>query len=87
MHRHFCLYCNAVVAEGDFDCVQEIGINFLRYPGGSYSDLYHWNSTGSYANAEGKGTYKVVGQGFGCDPNKPPKTFALTIKAKGDLSY
>lgn len=20
MHRHFCLYCNAVVAEGDFDC-------------------------------------------------------------------
>ena len=28
--------------------VQAAGINFMRYPGGSGSDLYHWNGTGAY---------------------------------------
>jgi hypothetical protein len=44
-------------------------------------------STGAYANAKGGGSYKVVGLGFGCDPNTPPDVFSLTIRAKGDLSY
>jgi len=44
-------------------------------------------STGAYANATGGGTYRVLGQGIGCDQNKPPQVFTLTIKAKGNLSY
>jgi hypothetical protein len=28
--------------------LQSAGIRFLRYPGGSGSDLYHWNGTGSW---------------------------------------
>ena len=28
--------------------IQAAGNYFLRYPGGSSSDDYHWNSTGSY---------------------------------------
>jgi hypothetical protein len=44
-------------------------------------------STGAYVNAKGGGTYKAVGYGFSCDPNKAPDPFSVTIKAKGDLSY
>ncbi len=43
--------------------------------------------TGAYADVQGNGTYRVLGQGFGCDQKKPPKVFILRIVAKGPLSY
>ena len=43
--------------------------------------------TGAYADVQGSGTYRVLGQGFGCDENKPPEVFILRIVAKGPLSY
>lgn len=43
--------------------------------------------TGAYAQVEGNGTYRVLGQGFGCDQNGPPEVFILRIVAKGPLSY
>ena len=43
--------------------------------------------TGAYAQVEGNGTYRVLGQGFGCDQNRPPEVFILRIVAKGPLSY
>ena len=43
--------------------------------------------TGAYADVQGHGTYRVLGQGFGCDENKPPEVFILRIVAKGPLSY
>lgn len=43
--------------------------------------------TGAYADVQGNGTYRVLGQGFGCDENEPPEVFILRIVAKGPLSY
>jgi hypothetical protein len=43
--------------------------------------------TGAYADVQGNGTYRVLGQGFGCDENQPPEVFILRIVAKGPLSY
>jgi hypothetical protein len=43
--------------------------------------------TGAYADVQGNGTYRALGQGFGCDENKPPEVFILRIVAKGPLSY
>jgi hypothetical protein len=43
--------------------------------------------TGAYADVQGNGTYRVFGQGFGCDENKTPEVFILRIVAKGPLSY
>ena len=43
--------------------------------------------TGAYADVQGNGTYRVLGQGIGCDENKPPEVFILRIVAKGPLSY
>ena len=45
------------------------------------------SGTGAYAAVQGSGTYRVLGQGFGCDENKPPEVFSLRIAAKGPLSY
>ena len=35
---------------------------------------------------QGSGTYKVVGEGFGCEENQAPKAFYVKIAAKGDLT-
>jgi hypothetical protein len=43
--------------------------------------------TGAYADVQGNGTYRALGQGFGCEENKPPEVFILRIVAKGPLSY
>ena len=43
--------------------------------------------TGAYTDVHGNGTYRVLGQGFGCNQNKPPEVFILRIVAKGPLSY
>ena len=45
------------------------------------------SGTGAYADVQGSGTYRVLGQGIGCDENKPPEVFVLRIVAKGPLSY
>jgi hypothetical protein len=45
------------------------------------------NGTRAYNDVHGNGTYRVLGQGFGCNQNKPPKVFILRIVAKGPLSY
>lgn len=45
------------------------------------------SGTGAYTHVQGNGTYRVLGQGFGCDQNKPPEVFILRIVAKGPLSY
>jgi len=45
------------------------------------------SGTGAYAAVQGSGTYRVLGQGIGCDENKPPEVFSLRIVAKGPLSY
>jgi len=42
--------------------------------------------TGAYSNAEGSGTYKVRGEGFGCDQNQPPNPFYVRIEANGKVS-
>ena len=45
------------------------------------------SGTGAYAKVDGGGTYRVLGQGFGCNQHQPPKVFSLTIRARGQLSY
>jgi len=45
------------------------------------------SGTGAYAAVQGSGTYRVLGQGFGCDENKPPEVFSFRIAGKGPLSY
>jgi hypothetical protein len=56
----------------------------------SFSEHGTWKTvsgTGAYTSVKGSGTYHVLGQGFGCNQNKPPKVFILRIVAKGPLSY
>ena len=56
----------------------------------SFSERGTWKAvsgTGAYTNVKGSGTYHVLGQGFGCKQNKPPKVFILRIVAKGPLSF
>ena len=43
--------------------------------------------TGAYTQVQGHGTYRVLGQGVGCDQDKPPEVFVLRIVAQGPLSY
>ena len=43
--------------------------------------------TGAYADVQGNGTYRALGQGFGCDENQPPEVFYFRVVAKGPLSY
>ena len=45
------------------------------------------SGTRAYAKVDGGGTYRVLGQGFGCNQHQPPKVFSLTIRAWGHLSY
>lgn len=42
--------------------------------------------TGAYVHAIGSGSYRAFAVGQGCDRNRPPKSFALTIEAHGPLS-
>ena len=42
------------------DYLKAAGVKSLRYPGGSYSDLYHWSlHTGTYAPAAGAGSNTI----------------------------
>ena len=48
--------------------LQSAGISFLRYPGGSGSDHYHWNGTGSFAGNIWVPSNSSASPGFTCDP-------------------
>ena len=55
-----------------------------------FSERGTWTAvsgTGAYAKVDGGGTYRVLGQGFGCNQHQPPKVFTLTIRARGHLSF
>ena len=42
------------------DYLKAAGVKSLRYPGGSYSDLYHWSlHTGTYTSAAGAGSNTI----------------------------
>ena len=43
--------------------------------------------SGAYANAQGSGTYKLIGEGFGCEEDQAPDAFYVKITAKGNLTY
>jgi hypothetical protein len=50
--------------------------------------------TGDYADAAGRGRYRVVGEGTGrknaqgqCSENRPPQEFYVKVRAVGRLSY
>lgn len=45
------------------------------------------SGTGAYAKVSGGGRYRVLGQGVGCEQNKAPEVFSLTIRAGGQLRY
>src|ERR1700709_2537834 len=45
------------------------------------------SGTRAYSHVSGHGPYQLSGVGIGCDPNKPPSTFSLIIRAAGPLSY
>ena len=56
----------------------------------TFSEHGTWKAvsgTGAYVAVQGSGTYRVLGQSFGCDENKPPEVFSLRIAGKGPLSY
>src|SRR5665213_1150992 len=48
--------------------LQSAGIKFIRYPGGSGSDHYHWNGTGSYQNNVWVPVNSSATSGFTCNP-------------------
>jgi hypothetical protein len=48
--------------------LQSTGIDFIRYPGGSGSDLYHWNGTGNWVNNIWVPSNSSATQGFNCKP-------------------
>jgi hypothetical protein len=55
----------------------------------TFSEKGTWKvakGTGAYADMTGGGTYKVNGQGIGCDEKAPPEEFAVMITAVGDLA-
>ena len=56
----------------------------------TFTEKGTWKTTGgsgAYANVQGSGTYKVVGEGFGCEENEAPEAFYVKIVAKGNLTY
>jgi hypothetical protein len=56
----------------------------------TYTEKGTWKTTGgsgAYDNVQGSGTYKVVGEGFGCEENEAPDAFYVKIVAKGNLTY
>ena len=56
----------------------------------TFSEKGTWKvvkGTGAYAHAKGKGTHRVLGEGFGCGVEKPPKLFTFKVRLTGDLRY
>ena len=46
--------------------MQAAGMRFLRYPGGSGSDVYHWNGSGSWVGGVWVPLSTTASQGFNC---------------------
>ena len=56
----------------------------------TFSEKGTWKTTGgsgAYDNVQGRGAYKVVVNGFGCEENEAPDAFYVKIVAKGNLTY
>jgi hypothetical protein len=56
----------------------------------TYRERGTWRTirgTRAYADVSGRGTYRLVVQGFGCDENTPPDPFFTRVVAKGHLRY
>jgi hypothetical protein len=56
----------------------------------TYTEKGTWRATsgtGRYDDVRGKGTYRLLVQIFGCDPEAVPDQIVITITATGRLSY
>ena len=66
---HTSVYDGNMLLPSTPDLLKAAGIKSMRYPGGSYSDLYHWEShTGTWtpaAGAGGNGLYIAPNTDFG----------------------
>ncbi|MGD0734422.1 MAG: hypothetical protein ABR976_04715 [Terracidiphilus sp.] len=49
---HMSVYDNDFTSPGLPDKLKTAGVNALRYPGGSYADLFHWKTTSGTAGAK-----------------------------------
>ena len=57
MGIHTSVYDNNMQLDSTVWMLQDAGVKSLRYPGGSYSDLYHWElNTGTQTPASGGGS-------------------------------
>jgi len=69
MGIHTSVYDNNMQLDTTVWMLQDAGVKSLRYPGGSYSDLYHWElNTGTQTPASGGGSntvYIAPGTDFG----------------------
>jgi hypothetical protein len=60
MGIHTSVYDNNMQLDTTVWMLQDAGVKSLRYPGGSYSDLYHWElNTGTQTPASGGGSNTV----------------------------
>lgn len=62
---HSSVYDNALHHEGLPDLLEEAGIGLLRWPGGGYSDNYHFSTHSMTAWADGNAGYLANGSDFG----------------------
>jgi hypothetical protein len=60
MGVHTSVYDNNMQLTTTPDLLYAAGVTSLRYPGGSYADLYHWeNNTGTWTPASGGGSNTI----------------------------
>jgi hypothetical protein len=62
---HSSVYDNALHRSGLANLLDEAGISLLRYPGGGYSDNYHWSTHSMTPGADGSTGYLAMGSDFG----------------------
>jgi len=60
MGVHTSVYDNNMLLPTTPDLLKAAGVKSLRYPGGSYADLYHWSThTATYTPASGAGSNTI----------------------------
>ncbi|HEX6766981.1 MAG TPA: hypothetical protein VF103_15905, partial [Polyangiaceae bacterium] len=62
---HSSVYDNALHNPTVPGLLEEAGVTLLRYPGGGYSDNYHWSTHAMTAYADGNNGYLASGSDFG----------------------
>jgi hypothetical protein len=67
--------------------LQAAGIRFLRYPGGSDGDRFHWNGTGSYINGIWVPDDTNYSRGFICAPINNGTSASGTSLITDGLTY